>query len=99
MCNENDRVAAAPQSATAYVAVVGSIIARTSVTKFKGARLDVREIGAALNVGSILEGSVRVLGDAARINVNLVDVRSQKTIWSHSTRPVTCSYSRLCTRG
>jgi hypothetical protein len=36
MCNENDRVAAAPQSATAYVAVVGSIIARTSVMVVAG---------------------------------------------------------------
>ncbi len=59
-----------------------SVIARTSVAKFKGARLDIREIGAALNVGSILEGSTRIAGDEARINVHLVDVRSQKTIWS-----------------
>ncbi len=58
------------------------VIARTSIARFKDARLDVREIGAALNVGSILEGSVRLAGDEARINVNLVDVRTQKTIWS-----------------
>ena len=59
-----------------------NVIARTSITKFKGARLDVGEIGAALNVGSILEGSVRLAGEEARININLVDVRTQKTIWS-----------------
>lgn len=59
-----------------------NVIARTSVAKFKGAKVDVTEIGSALNVGSILEGSVRLAGDVARINVNLVDVRSQKTIWS-----------------
>jgi len=59
-----------------------NVIARTSIAKFKGARLDIAEIGQALNVGSILEGSVRLAGDEARINVNLVDVRSQKTIWS-----------------
>ena len=58
------------------------VIARTSIARYKDARLDVREIGAALNVGSILEGSVRLAGDEARINVNLVDVRTQKTIWT-----------------
>lgn len=58
------------------------VIARTSIAKFKGTRLDISEIGAALNVGSILEGTIRVAGEEARINVNLVDVRSQKTIWS-----------------
>jgi adenylate cyclase len=59
------------------------VIARTSIARFKGANHDVTEIGAALNVGSILEGSVRLAGDEARINVNLVDVRSQKNIWAH----------------
>jgi adenylate cyclase len=59
-----------------------NVIARTSISKYKGARLDIGEIGSALNVGSILEGSVRVVGEEARINVNLVDVGSQKSIWS-----------------
>ncbi len=59
-----------------------NVIARTSIARFKGAQHDIAEIGAALNVGSILEGSVRLAGEDARINVNLVEVRSQKTIWS-----------------
>ena len=59
-----------------------SVIARTSIAKFKGTRLDIAEIGRALNVGSVLEGTIRVAGDQARINVSLVDVASQKTIWS-----------------
>jgi class 3 adenylate cyclase/TolB-like protein/tetratricopeptide (TPR) repeat protein len=65
-----------------------SVIARTSITKFKGTRLDVAEIGKALGVGSILEGTVRVAGDAARINVSLVDVVSQKTVWSREFSPL-----------
>ena len=60
-----------------------SVIARTSVAKFKGARLDIGEIGAALNVGSVLEGSVRLAAGEARVNVHLIEVRTQKTIWSH----------------
>jgi len=66
-----------------------NVIARTSVTKYKGANLDIAEIGNALRVGSILEGSVRTSGDEARISVNLVDVQSQKTILSREyTRPI-----------
>ncbi|MCX6132890.1 MAG: tetratricopeptide repeat protein [Ignavibacteriales bacterium] len=57
-----------------------NVIARTSVAKFKGVTLDITEIGNALHVGSILEGSVRTSGDEARISVNLVDVQSQKTL-------------------
>ena len=64
------------------------VIARTSITKFKGARLDIAEIGKALSVGSILEGTIRMAGEQARIDVRLVDVASQKTIWSQE-------YSRL----
>jgi tetratricopeptide (TPR) repeat protein len=56
------------------------VIARTSVAKYAGVKLDITEIGNALHVGSILEGSVRTSGDEARISVNLVDVQSQKTI-------------------
>jgi adenylate cyclase len=57
-----------------------NVIARTSVAKYKGVQLDIAEIGNALRVGSILEGSVRTAGDEARISINLVDVQSQKTI-------------------
>ena len=59
-----------------------NVIARTSITKFKGTRLDIAEIGRALNVGSVLEGTVRVAGEEARINVSLVAVASQQTIWT-----------------
>jgi adenylate cyclase len=66
-----------------------NVIARTSVAKYKGVRLDITEIGNALHVGSILEGSVRTSGDEARISVNLVDVQTQKTLLTREyTRPI-----------
>jgi adenylate cyclase len=66
-----------------------NVIARTSVAKYKGVRLDIAEIGNALHVGSILEGSVRTSGDEARISVNLVDVQTQKTLLTREyTRPI-----------
>lgn len=65
------------------------VIARTSVVKFKGARPEIREIGRALNVGSVLEGTVRVDGDMVRINVNLIEVRTQNTVWTEAfTKPL-----------
>jgi class 3 adenylate cyclase/TolB-like protein/Flp pilus assembly protein TadD len=59
-----------------------NVIARTSVAKYRGSAFDISEIGNALRVGTILEGSVRTSGDEARISINLVDVESQKTILS-----------------
>lgn len=59
-----------------------NVIARTSITKFKGTRLDIAEIGRALNVGTVLEGTIRVIGEEARINVSLVTVATQQTIWT-----------------
>ncbi len=58
------------------------VIARTSIAQFKGTQLDITKIGKALNVGSIIEGSVLIAGDDARININLISVRTQKTLWT-----------------
>ncbi len=59
-----------------------SVIARTSVTKYKGATLNVAQIGNELMVGTILEGSVRKAMEKARITVNLIDAATQKQLWS-----------------
>lgn len=59
-----------------------NVIARTSIAKFKGTRLDIAEIGRALSVGSVLEGTVSVAGEEARITVSLVEVATQRTIWT-----------------
>ncbi len=61
-----------------------SVIARTSVMKYKGLAKDAREIGGELMVGTILDGSVRKETDKARITVNLIDVPTQKQIWSRT---------------
>ncbi len=64
-----------------------SVIARTSITKFKGTKLDVAEIGRALSVGWILEGTVRMAGEQAKVRVSLVDVASQKALWTQEFGP------------
>ncbi len=60
------------------------VIARTSVARFKGTRTDLPEIGRTLQVASVLEGSVRIAGDQARIDIRLVDTASQRTLWSQT---------------
>lgn len=58
------------------------VIARTSVMRYKGATKAIREIGKELNVGSILEGSVRKAGDKIRITVQLVETSNEEPRWS-----------------
>ncbi len=58
------------------------VAARTSSFHFRGAELDIREIGKELNVGSILEGSVRKSGTQLRIMVQLINVKDGFLLWS-----------------
>jgi len=58
------------------------VIARTSVARYKGATVDAAEIGRHLQVGWLLEGSVRKDGDRLRITVQLIDVKGQEHLWS-----------------
>ena len=58
------------------------VIARTSVLRYKGTERSVREIGAELGVRLVLEGSVRKSADRIRISAQLVDARSEETLWS-----------------
>ncbi|HNP37261.1 MAG TPA: tetratricopeptide repeat protein, partial [Woeseiaceae bacterium] len=53
-----------------------AVVARTSAFAFKNTNKDVREIGRALGVAYVLEGSVRRQGDRVRIGAQLVDVRN-----------------------
>jgi len=59
-----------------------TVIARTSAFAFKGKADDVRKIGEALGVTSVLEGSVRRAGDRVRVTAQLVDARSGAHLWS-----------------
>jgi TolB-like protein/Tfp pilus assembly protein PilF len=48
------------------------VAGRTSSFAFKGSDTDLREIGEALNVAHILEGSVRKAGDRIRVTAQLI---------------------------
>src|SRR5215204_4552033 len=58
------------------------VAARTSTFSFKGRETDVRNIGQALNVNTVLEGSVRKAGTRLRINVQLINVADGYHLWS-----------------
>jgi len=58
------------------------VTARTSSFFFRGKEADVREIGARLNVESILEGSVRKAGNRIRVTAQLVSAADGYHLWS-----------------
>jgi eukaryotic-like serine/threonine-protein kinase len=58
------------------------VAARTSAFAFKGKRAQISEIGQALKVGAVLEGSVRKAGQRLRITVQLVNAADGYQIWS-----------------
>lgn len=58
------------------------VVSRTSAFSFKGTTKTIREIGEALNVDVILEGSVRRSGARVRVSMQLTQVRDGFPIWS-----------------
>jgi serine/threonine-protein kinase len=58
------------------------VVARSSSFVFKGRTADVREVGRSLDVGAVLEGSVRRSGSRLRITTQLIDVASGYQLWS-----------------
>jgi tetratricopeptide (TPR) repeat protein len=58
------------------------VAARTSAFSFKGKNVNVSEIGRALGVASVLEGSVRKSGDQVRITTQLINASDGYHLWS-----------------
>ncbi len=56
--------------------------ARNSSFAFKGKYTDVTEIGAALGVKFIVEGSIRKAGQRVRVSVQLVDASDGGQVWA-----------------
>ena len=58
------------------------VAARTSAFSFKGKNADLKEVGRTLNVGTVLEGSVRKVGSRLRVTAQLVNVADGYQLWS-----------------
>lgn len=59
-----------------------TVIARTSVMKYRATQKGVSEIARELNVGAVVEGSVRKAGERLRITVQLIDAATEGHIWA-----------------
>jgi TolB-like protein/tetratricopeptide (TPR) repeat protein len=59
-----------------------TVVARTSVFRFKGKSTDVREIGRQLHAGSVIEGSVRKAENRLRISAQVIDATEGVRLWS-----------------
>ena len=60
------------------------VAARTSSFAFKGRNEDLREIGLALGVQNVLEGSIRKDGNTLRITAQLIKVSDGFHLWSET---------------
>jgi tetratricopeptide (TPR) repeat protein len=60
------------------------VTARTSSFHFRGKDTTIADIGRALDVATVLEGSVRKAGNRVRISVQLVRVSDSSHLWSES---------------
>lgn len=59
-----------------------TVIARNSSFAYRGRPTDIREVGRALGVTNVLEGSVRRSGQRVRINAQLIEAQSGKHLWA-----------------
>jgi eukaryotic-like serine/threonine-protein kinase len=60
------------------------VIGRGSVMRFKSRDQSLREIGATLDVATLLEGSVRRAGSRVRIVSQLVDAETDRHLWAET---------------
>jgi TolB-like protein/class 3 adenylate cyclase len=60
------------------------VISRTSSAKYKSKPEDLKKVARELGVATVLEGSVQRAGDKVRVNVQLLDARSDTHLWAKS---------------
>jgi TolB-like protein/Flp pilus assembly protein TadD len=60
------------------------VVSRTSVERFRDTTQSIRDIGAALGAGAIIEGAVQRSGDRVRITVQLIESETDEHIWAET---------------
>ncbi len=58
------------------------VISRTSVMGYEGTKTPLRQIASELGVGSVVEGSVQVVGGRLRVNVQLINAATDAPLWT-----------------
>ncbi len=59
-----------------------TVISRTSVMGYVGTTKSIKQIASELGVRSIVEGSVQVAAERLRVNVQLIDAKTDTHIWA-----------------
>ena len=59
-----------------------TLASRNSVARFRGA--DAKQVAQALNVGGVIDGTVRRAGNRLRLTAQLVDAKSGNILWTDS---------------
>jgi TolB-like protein len=73
------------------------VISRTSVQQFKSGTRNLREIGRALGVAHVLEGTARRAGNRVRVNAQLIDARTDTHLWGETfDREITDLFTLQC---
>jgi len=60
------------------------VISRSSAFAFKGKDIEIPEIAQRLDVGHVLEGSVRKAGNMVRVTAQLIEARTDTHLWSET---------------
>lgn len=60
------------------------VASRSSCFSFKGKTVDIREVGEKLGVSTVVEGSVRKIGNRIRITAELINVENGYHLWSET---------------
>ncbi|MCA0873905.1 tetratricopeptide repeat protein [Seohaeicola saemankumensis] len=58
------------------------VISRNTAFTYKGKSVTAKELRRDLNVRYVVEGSVRRVGNRVRINAQLIDARSESSVWA-----------------
>ena len=58
------------------------VVSRTSVARYEGTDKPITQVATELGVGVVLEGAVQRAGDRVRINVQLIDGRTDTQLWA-----------------
>jgi adenylate cyclase len=59
------------------------VIAKTSVERYREHSMDVRDIGKEMDVSYVVEGSFQLVGDKARLIIQLINTKDGSHLWSN----------------
>ncbi len=71
------------------------VISRSSMMQYKRSTDSVRQIGQELGVATVLEGSVRRIGNRVRVTVQLINTTTDRHIWAETYERVLTDVAAL----